>query len=405
MLIFLKRLITLILIPAGLVLLFAPLHTFRDTYSEKDFVFLVAEPVSSESNNVETLPLLTREQLESYPQILTTVLKRKERVETYRPSPGVADDIPGLESLGNKLSQMDGVSPEEGERYKKELARQQKRVHDSRAKMRKIRLTGFSYLQKQWKTEATAISIEEWERMKKSLSFSDNDQSLFLFENTLFRGIVKYDYAHVNRPVPGLALGRKIVGALSLIMGLLLMTGLYLKKQGIMIAKTWNVFLWDIIVICVSILFLYGALDLLFMKLFETGMGTEEFIQFMGVFWVFLGIPAAALFIGASAAQAVTINEKGVSLDGLFSKIFVSWGDLKDIEVSEMYSVKKAGGMIAPKQLMKIMRIDGETTSITLMEPPLKSTKKRILDALLTYAPEKWKEIIEEQGKVWQAFF
>ena len=134
-------------------------------------------------------------------------------------------------------------------------------------------------------------------------------------------------------------------------------------------------------------------------------MGTEEFIQFMGVFWVFIGIPAAALFISASAAQAVTINEKGVSLDGLFSKIFVSWDDLKEIEVSEIYSVKKAGGMTAPKQLMKIMRIDGETTAITLMEPPLKSTKKRILDALLTYAPEKWKEIIEEQGKAWQAFF
>lgn len=405
MLIFVKRLITLILIPAGLVLLFAPLHTFRDTYSEKDFVFLIAEPVSSESNTVETHPLLTREQLEPYPQILTTVLERMERVETYRPSLGVANDITGLESLGNKLSQMDGVSPEEGERFKKELARQQKRVHDSRAKMPKIRLTGFSYLQKQWKTEATPISIEEWERMKKSLSFSDNDQTHFLLENTLFRGIVKYDYSHVNLPVPGLALGRKIVGAVSLIIGLLLMIGLYLKKQGIMIAKTWNVLIWDIIVICVSVFFLYGAMDLLFMKLFETGMGTEEFIQFMGVFWVFLGIPAIALFISASAVQAVTINEKGVYLNGLFSKIFVSWDDLKDISVSEMYTAKKAGGITAPKQLMKIMRFEGETSSITLMEPPLKLTKKRILDALLTHAPGKWKEIIEEQGKAWQAFF
>ena len=405
MLIFFKRLIAFILIPAGLVLLFAPLDTFRDTYLEKDFVFLIAEPVSPEDNTVETLPLLTRKELEPYPQILTTVLARKERVETHSPSPKIADDILGLESLGNMLSQMDGVSPEEGEKYKKELARHQKRVHNSKAEMRIIRLTGFSYLQKQWETEATAISIEEWEQMKESLSFSDNAQTLFLFKNTLFRGVVRYDYCHVNLSVPGLALGRKIVGAASLIMGLLLMTGLYLKKQGIMIAKTWSVLLWDIIVICISVFFLYGAIDLLFMKLFETGMGTEEFIQFMGVFWVFLGIPAIALFIGASAAQAVTVNKKGVYLDGLFSKICVSWDDLKDIEVSEIYSVKRAGGITAPRQLMKIMRLEGETSSITLMEPPLKSTKKRILDALLTHAPEKWKEIIEEQGKVWQAFF
>jgi hypothetical protein len=405
MLIFAKRLIIFLLIPAGLVLHFAPLNTFRDAYLDKDFVFLIAEPVSSEDKNVETRPFLKREQLEAYPQILDTVLARKERVESYCSFPRIADGIQGLESLGNKLSQMDGVSPKEGETYKKMLVQQQKRIHNSKAKMRKIRLTGFSYLQKQWETDATAISIEDWEQMKKSFSFSDNDQTLFLFENTLFRGIVKHDYAHVYLPVPGLAMGRKIVGAVSLIIGLLLMMGLYLKKRGIMIAKTGSVLLWDIIVICISVFFFYGAIDLLFMKLFKTGMGSEEFIQFMGVFWVFIGIPAAALFIGASAAQAVTINKKGIYLNGLFSKRFISWNDLKDIKVSEMYSGRKVGGITAPRQLMKIMRLEGEISSITLMEPPLKSTKKRILDALFTHAPEKWKEIIKEQGKAWQAFF
>jgi hypothetical protein len=404
MLIFMKRLIVLILIPAGLVLLFSPLNTFRDAYLEKDFVFLIAEPVSSEDKNVETHPLLTREQLKPYSQILTTVLARKKRVVTYKPPPRAADDTISLESLGNKLSQMDGVSPGEGEEYKKELARQEKRIDNSEARMRKTRLTGFSYLKKQWETEATAISIEEWEQMKGSLCFSDNNQTFFLFENTLFRGVVRHDYSHVNAPVPGLALGRKLAGAASLIMGLLLMTGLYLKKQGIMIAKTGSVLLWDIIVIGISVFFFYGAIDLLFVKLFETGMGSEEFIQFMGVFWVFLGIPATALFISASAAQAVTINEKGVYLNGLFSKISVSWDDLKDIEVAELYSAKRVGRITAPKQLMKIMRLEGETSSITLMEPPLKSTKKRILGALLTHAPEKWKAIIEKQGIVWQAF-
>ena len=405
MLIFIKRLLALVLIPAGLVLLFAPLHTSRETYMEKNFVFLVAEPISPEDKNLETLPLLTREQLEPYSQILTTVLSRKESVEPYRPSPEVADDLPGLESLANKLAQMDGVSLEQGEKYKKDLAQYQKGIHNSKAESRKIRLTSFSYLQKQWETEAADISAEEWERMKDSLSFSSQDQTIFLFENTLFRGIVKYDCNRVNLKIPGLYMGRKIAGGVFLIVGLLLMTGIYLKKQGIMIAKTWNILLWDIIVISISLLFLYGALDLLFMKLFETKMVTEEFIQFMGVFWVFLGIPAVALFIASSAAQAVTVNEKGIYLDGLFSKVFVYWNDLKSIEVTELYTAKKAGEIVAPKQLMKIMQLDGETSSITLMEPPLKSTKKRILDALLAHAPEKWKETIEEQGKAWLAFF
>ena len=54
---------------------------------------------------------------------------------------------------------------------------------------------------------------------------------------------------------------------------------------------------------------------------------------------------------------------------------------------------------------MKIMRIDGESSSITLMEPPLKSIKKRILEAMFAYAPQEWKDRITEEGKAWRAYF
>jgi hypothetical protein len=325
---------------------------------EKDFVFLIAGPVSPEDKNLDNIQQLTREQLEPYSHILNTILERKESVDNYRPYRKVADDILGLESLGNTLSQMDGVSPEEAKKYKKNLAQRRKAIRDSENEIHKIRQTGFTFQQEQWKTEPTDISVEEWKQMKESILSSDNDQISFLFENTLFQGIVRHDSNYVKVPVPGLALGRKIAGAVFLIIGLLLMVGLYRKKQGIMIAKTWGVLLWDFIVICVSVFFLYGAIDLFFMKLFGTMMCSEEFIQFMGVFWVFFAIPAVSLFIAASAAQAVTINKRGIYLDGLFSKRFISWDDLRDIDVSEIYSVKRAGGIIAPKQLMKIMRLD-----------------------------------------------
>jgi len=213
-----------------------------------------------------------------------------------------------------------------------------------------------------------------------------------------------YEEGFVNEPVPGLASGRKIAGAVFLVAGLLLMTGLYMKKPGIMIAKIWTILLWDIIVVIFSLYFVYGALDLLFMKIFGTGMATEEFIQFMGLFWVVVAIPGLVLFISVSAAQAVIVNEKGISLDGLFSKKTVSWDELKRIEVSELYGVKDAAETVAPASLLKILFIEGETLSITLMEPPLKSTKKRILEALLSYAPAQWEEVIKEQGKVWKAF-
>ncbi|MDP8219026.1 MAG: hypothetical protein P9M03_09910 [Candidatus Theseobacter exili] len=403
MLLFIKRLIVLIVIPVGLVLLLAPLYTSRNIYKDADFVFLVAGPVTPEDNNREALVQVTRKQLEPYEQVLFTVLERKKEVDFYRPSQPAADVL-GLESLGNTLSQMDGVSPEQGEQYKKDLVRQQKSIRNTENQAQQYRQMGFTSKQGLWDMEPTNIPIEEWDQLKEALSLQGDEKTSFVFEDTLYTCVVRYESGYVNTPVPGLEQGRKITGVVFLVIGLFLITGLYRKKHGIMIAKTWCVMLWDVIVVLVSGFFVYGAIDLLFMKLFGTGMRTEEFIQFMGVFWVLLAIPAVTLFIAASAAQAVTVTEQGMSLDGLFSKRFVSWDELKSIEVTELHSVKRAGGIIAPKQLMKIMRLEGESSSITLMEPPLKSTKKRILEAMLTHAPEEWKNTIEEEGKTWTAY-
>jgi len=50
------------------------------------------------------------------------------------------------------------------------------------------------------------------------------------------------------------------------------------------------------------------------------------------------------------------------------------------------------------------MRLAGESSSITLMEPPLRFTKRRILEALADNTPDEWKETIKEEGKCWLTY-
>ena len=367
MLIFIKRLLALILIPVALILLLAPFNTFRKTYMEKNFVFLIAEPAFPVVGNSESrpLPLLSRRQLECYPHIYAVVSARKKSLEKFGLLP---------ETAGNPAADGSGT-------------------------------TVLSCLRRQWETEPADISAGEWERLADELLVFGGDHAGFRFAGVQFRGIVKNDCGLVKQEIPGLAAGRKIAASVSLAAGLLLLAGLYFKKPGIMIAQTWNIILWDVIVIVFSLYFIYGALDMLFMKIFGTRPATEEFIRFMGIFWVLAAIPAAALFISATAAQAVSVDEKAVRLDGLFSKKVVFWDELKKIEVTELYSAKKAAETVAPEALLKVMIIEGETTTITLMEPPRQVTKERILKALLNYAPARWQEVVKEQGQAWQAFF
>ena len=392
--VYFKRLIAWILIPAGLVLMFLPLKTCRRTYLEQEFVFLTAGPAAAEDNILSRFMELTRERLRPYPNVLDVILERKKEADNYSSFSRISDEALSFESSDTKDSQID-----------KDLNRRRKSIADTENEIDKIRQTGFAAKQELWDMEPTDIPLGEWEQMKKSLLPPGSGEKSFVFENTLFRGVMRHGSGYVKIPVAGLARGRVMAGVVFILAGLILLAGVYRKKQGIMIAKRWSVLIWDVITISVSVFFIYGAMDLVFMKLFGTQMQTEEFLQFMGVFWVVAAIPLVALFISASSAQAVTINEKGVYLDGLKAKRFIPWNELQDITVSEINSIKKVGGINAPKQVMKIMRISGADTSITLMEPPLKTTKKRILEAMLAYAPQEWKQIIEREGKAWQAYF
>ena len=402
--ILLKRLMVLLFFPAGLVLLVTPLPTHHRGYVEQDYVFISASPLSAKTNPDNKVPLIAQETLRPYPHIHRTVENRAKDLATFPGSIEETGDSLGLDELGKTISEMEGVSAEDAERHRKILAESTEMFRRGEEEARKVQRTILAARQDSWKHEPTNIPAGEWQEMVSDLLASGEGEAAFIFNGSLYQGFVRYDSAYVSQPIPGLDTGRRIAGGVFLLIGIWLITGLYRKKTGIMIAKRWGIVLWDVICVCVSGFFLYGAIDFALVKVFDTPTATEEFLQLMGVFWVFLAIPVLSLFISATAAQAVKIDGNGIRLDGLFTKRFLPWEELRGIAVTELRSVKRAGGFTASKRMMKIMRLTGESSSITLMEPPLKSTKKCILEALADNAPEKWKGIIEAEGKTWLAY-
>ena len=114
-----KRLLALLLIPAGLVLLVTPLPTHRRAYIEQDFVFISASPLSTGTNSDKEVPLITRKMLQPYPHILRAVDDRATILATFRASVEEPGDPLGLDELGKTLSEIEGVSPQAAEERRK----------------------------------------------------------------------------------------------------------------------------------------------------------------------------------------------------------------------------------------------------------------------------------------------
>ena len=187
-----------------------------------------------------------------------------------------------------------------------------------------------------------------------------------------------------------------MIGIILLLLSLLLLRGLYmLPSKGIQIGKRKIMIIWDILIMTIAIFFTSGFFDGMLTHYFQTSSvyGDVQMALFMGIFWITLANPIMALFTTATAVQTVWITQKGITLKGLFSQKFIVWSEVENMRVSEYYSIRKLHRFYAPRKLMKVLKIYGVTSTLRIMEPPLVSTKKEILDMLMLYAPEVLKKL------------
>lgn len=345
-----KRCLVYILIPAGIVLLFAPLNTYRREFVKQYYVYLTAEYADSEASPDSYMVILTREELDPFPRL--------------------------QEIMDERAAWFDGKRSE----YSDLAVRTSQRV---------------------WQREPADIAVDEWRSFTGSLLNSSAERVSFGYRGLLFDGQVRYDEAYINHEIPGLDMGRRITGALFFLAGALLLTGLYRAKKSIQVARPGVIALWDIIVIVFCGFFMHAVLEFGFVELLGTEPFWDDYFHLMGTFFVLVTIPILSLYISATAAQSLTITQEGITSSGLFKRKFLPWSDLQAVSAPDIYSARLIGQAVAPRQVTRVLRLVGEDEGITIMEPPLKSTKRLISGELIDKAPLKWKQLIREATDGW----
>lgn len=369
------------IVPTALVLLILPLNTHRTEQMDKNFVFLainetlVAE-VISEPDSLPPVDESSDEAMQALNKQLEDMQKLFSEEATITNPYGypvlAAEDLAPYPALGEAVEDM-------------------------------VRMIA---LQKQTRSRVKRlahVSIETWKTLTISVS-GNSGAANFQYGNRIFKGHIKATPVLVDVEVKNLRLISKATGGVFLLLGLLAVRGLYKPPSGgIQIGKRSGMIMWDVITIGIGVVFIWGLLDSLLAKYFQTAVqfGDVQMATFMGVFWLVIAIPVIAVFTTATGLQSVLITRQGVSVSGLFGQKALNWSAVEDIHLAEFYSARRVSGIFAPRKLAKVLEVSGGSTTLRIMEPPYASTKKEILDTLSAHAPDELKDSMAELSGPW----
>ena len=377
----LKRWMAYFLIPAGLVLLFIPLSIHRSEWIEKDFVFMeISETLAAATPAAaKPAPPPANGSMESVSQ----QLKEQQRILSEENSNAATIS----NSYGYPTIQQQDLTPYpflEG------------KVNDM------MRLLGL------WRQEhirlkrLDSVPIEEWAAFKKAF-LDDTDKAAFQYGNRIFKGHVESDRASIQIEVEDLKIGCKVTGGVFLFLSFFALYGIYAPpSKGIQIGKRMGMVIWDIIIMGVGIMFTWWFLDFILVKYFQTDpIWGDETVVGMGIFWVALVNPVMALIATATAFQTLWITREDITVKGLFGQRVITWSDVESIQLSEFFVPRKVNGILSSRKVAKVLEIRGEFSSLRILEPPLASTKREILNTLTEYASEELKKTIPDLSKEW----
>ncbi len=258
------------------------------------------------------------------------------------------------------------------------------------------------------------VSPREWERFLAWLPHAPNGEKCFVYVesssifpiNQLFSYHTRLEEDRFSAPVEFLEKGRipLSLGFLLLCFFVIFKVRLYRSSSrgGILIARPGILLLWDLITLGILTVFSYGTLDALFVWMFHTSGMDEEF-RVMGVIMSAILIPVMAFFITATGSQEIFMDSEGIEVTGMIGGTRIQWKDLREISVLPLKSVKKTGGLIVPKEVTRLLVLEGEGETLRIMEPPLKRTKREILEALAEKAPREFMGSLEALRREWKA--
>jgi len=382
MVIWLKRWLAYLLVPSGLVLLFVPLNTHRMEDAKQDSLYLeVSETLTAPKSPKDEPPPKPDPTKNAWEQMI-------EKQEQQAMEDARAAATPN--TYGYPHLQPDDLTPYP--ELQKELDGMQRTIRNS--PWDRMTLPG-----------TADVPVEQWIAFRQAAGISE-DTNAFQYGKYIFKGQIKRKDVSVPIEIGHLKIGCKVAGSIFLILGFWTLYKAYPPPStGIRVGRRSAVIIWDVIIIVVGGVFTWWFLEFVLTSLFQTATEwVEDFSIGMGLFWVVLVYPVLALITTAMSLQALWITNDAITLKGLFGRASMKWSDVERFSVSQVYSPRRVGGWWAPHRVMKILKISGTGSSLSVLEPPYASTKKEIITALMEHAPDKVKPSIEKASKEWLAY-
>lgn len=376
----LKRWMLYLLLPAALVLLVAPLNTTLTKHIERETVFLGITDTLSSPTPVEEGPPAP----DGTEQAVWQELKR------------------GQAALDAQFSHATTITNTLG------VPLVEKKTFTCAPALYKAVENQLTHL-RLWPQEhldpvrLEEVPLEEW------LSFQTHfsDQGRFQYGNWIFAGYTETAAVSIAVEVNHLKTARQVSGGLCLLLSLWLLAGIYSPPaNGIRIGKRSAIVLWDVIILGITALFMWLVVDFVLHQTLGTEWwGGDAQVAGMGLFWVGLITPVLALITTATALQTLWITPDGIALKGLTGMHAIPWTEVQDIALSTIRGPQSTTGGLPTKTVARHLIITGESDSLRILEPPYASTKKKILQAINTFAPAELREGMSALTKEWSSLW
>ncbi|MBT6765198.1 MAG: hypothetical protein HOA90_11760, partial [Prolixibacteraceae bacterium] len=206
--------------------------------------------------------------------------------------------------------------------------------------------------------DISEIPLKEWEKLVDRHLELMYDLQCFRYNGKVYGPEFSSVYTAIEGEIANLGTILKIVGGLLLLLGLILIRKLYFRKRGIMVNPQKVAFIYDVVTLLLAVPSAWLVASLILEKLlFIPPVYEDDEMYFMGVFFFCFGIPFVALFTSRLTSQSVKIDSKGVLIDSIRNKEFISWQSIESIDFSDEHILVGRLGVPMPRKLQKSLKI------------------------------------------------
>lgn len=183
-----------------------------------------------------------------------------------------------------------------------------------------------------------------------------------------------------------------IFSLLMVVAGITFFGRIHQSVPGILINPRWIAILYDMILFFFSLGSSLMVITWIFMQLNSNLYhGSDDYLIFMGIYFLFIGIPFVSWYIHRLTTQSIIIDQEQIILYRSNEKSILKWKDLMACQLNDEHVMVGRAGMLIPRKLQDRLVLTGiNAEELVINEPQIKSVKNKIIDEFIFHAPEEW---------------